>query len=85
MNDNIDNTIFAVERVGEGTGVHFTPENEKDMFAIALAIYQLLEHCPELKFHLSEISLFAKTDENFKNLLEKSTVDFPDFNQILKN
>ena len=78
-------TLLLVERNDEGVSLEFNAADEKDMLYIATALTSLLKDKPALQSLIVNMLEAYECDENFHDALDKSTLNIPDFNKILKN
>lgn len=76
--------LFQVTRLEDGaSAVSVHTETEEDLFAIALAMHQLISSNQTI-CELVEMCALMSTDKDFKKQLNLHTIEIPDFNKILK-
>jgi len=76
--------LFSVIKGNDSCSVKMHTENTEDVFTVALGIRQAIVECPNLLSMILSIMVLEK-DEEFKQKLKDSTIDMPDFDEILKN
>jgi hypothetical protein len=78
-------TLLLIERNDEGASLEFNTADKNDMLCIATALTSLLKDKPALQSLIVDMLEAYEHDEDFHDALDKSTLNIPDFNKILKN
>lgn len=77
--------LFQVINENDGTTVNCHVDGQKEAFQLALAIHQIIQGAPLVACMLATIIEIRKNDPEFDKVLDRSTVEMPDFEAILKN
>jgi hypothetical protein len=77
--------LFQVTNENGGSTVNCHIDGQEEAFAVALAIYQVIQGSPLVACMLASIIEMRKNDPEFDKVLDESTIDMPDFEAILKN
>ena len=77
--------LFQVISEEGGTTVNCRVDGQKEAFQVALAIHQVIQGSPLVACMLATIIEIRKNDPDFDKILDRSTVEMPDFEAILKN
>ena len=77
--------LFQVISEEGGTTVNCHVDGQKEAFQVALAIHQVIQGSPLVACMLATIIEIRKNDPDFDKILDRSTVEMPDFEAILKN
>ena len=80
-----EKTLLVVTKDDVGTGVKITCDNAEEMFILSVALVQSMEGYPAFKAIFNYVKDELKNDDEFRKLVEKSSVSSQDFNEILKN
>lgn len=78
-------TLLQIDCDGQSSSIKFKTDGEEDMFALALAITQIFKKSPALFLEFMKISMVLADDENARNIVENSTIDVHNFNDLLKS
>ena len=77
--------LLSIERNEEGVFLQSHIEDEKDILALSACLNALFDERPELYTAMMIFSKMTEMDDDFKKLVEDSTITLPDFNKLLKN
>ena len=82
MENNRD--LLVIRNEGDGTRLTFSCESDKDMFDVCTALVSAIYKHPEFSIFFRKVYELLE-DAEFRSALDAATLDFPDFNSILKN
>ena len=78
-------TLLSIEITDEGVFLQSHIDGDKEILALSACLNALFDERPELYTALMMFSKLTEMDEDFKKLVDDSTIQLPDFNKLLKN
>lgn len=78
-------TILSIQRHEEGIGVEFHTNDADDVIGVAAGITSIFTETPMIRALVEKMLSMLDEDEEFRHMVEQSTIRLPDFNKILKS
>lgn len=78
-------TILSIQRHEDGVALELHVNEVDDILSVAAAITSIFTETPAIRAMVDKMLTMLDEDEEFRNMVEQSTIHIPDFNKILKS